>query len=92
MIKRFIAIFLFPAFIVSCSKNSVTGRKQLKLLPESEVQTMAASEYQQFLSSNKVVSSSTNRDAEMVRRVGLRITKAVTDYYSQKGLSKELEG
>jgi predicted Zn-dependent protease len=28
----------------------------------------------------------------MVRRVGMRITKAVTDYYAQKGLSKELEG
>ena len=28
----------------------------------------------------------------MVRRVGMRITKAVTDYYTQKGLSKELEG
>ena len=28
----------------------------------------------------------------MVRRVGQRITKAVTDYYAQKGLSKELEG
>ena len=53
---------------------------------------MATSQYQQFLSTNKVVSSGTNHDAEMVRRVGMRITKAVTDYYTQKGLSKELEG
>ena len=53
---------------------------------------MATSQYQQFLSTNRVVSSSSNRDAEMVRRVGLRITKAVTDYYAQKGLSNELDG
>src|SRR6187549_1178867 len=28
----------------------------------------------------------------MVRRVGGRIASAITQYYSQKGLSKELEG
>ena len=92
MIKKITFLFVLSVMFVACSKNSVTGRKQLKLLPESEIQSMAVSEYQQFLSSNKVVSTSGNRDAEMVRRVGQRITKAVTDYYAQKGLSKELEG
>ena len=92
MMIRLITIFFFLSIlIISCSKNSITGRKQFKLLPESELQNMAATQYQQFLSSNKIVSS-TDRDVEMVRRVGIRITKAVTDYYTQKGLSKELEG
>jgi len=92
MIRKISFVLAFSSLLISCSKNSVTGRRQLKLLPESEIQSMATSEYQQFLSTNKVVSSSSNRDAEMVRRVGLRITKAVTDYYAQKGNSKELEG
>jgi predicted Zn-dependent protease len=91
MIQRITSVFILSVLIIACSKNSVTGRKQLKLLPESELQTMAVTEYQQFLSANKVIASSTNRDAEMVRRVGIRITKAVTDYYASKGNSDELK-
>jgi predicted Zn-dependent protease len=91
MTRLITSIFIASAFAIACSKNPITGRSQYKLLPESELQSMATTEYQQFLSSNRVVSASSNRDAEMVRRVGQRISKAVTDYYASKGLSKELE-
>ncbi|MBS1759708.1 MAG: M48 family metallopeptidase [Bacteroidetes bacterium] len=77
---------------VSCTKNPITSRSQFKLLPESMLQSMAAGQYQQFLSENKVVSNNNNRDAEMVRRVGQRITKAVTEYYTSIGRAKDLEG
>jgi predicted Zn-dependent protease len=77
---------------VGCTTNPITGRNQLSLVSEGEVQNMAKSEYQTFLSQNKVVSSSSSRDAEMVRRVGSRIASAITQYYAQQGLSKELEG
>ncbi len=53
---------------------------------------MAQQQYQQFLSENRVVSSSNNRDAEMVRRVGQRITKAVEDYHRSNNLMDRLEG
>ena len=92
MIRKVIAVMLVSGFLISCTKNAVTGRSQAKLLPESELQAMAVSQYQQFLSENKVVSASSNRDAEMVARVGKRITKAVEDYYAQNGLSQELQG
>ena len=92
MIKRIIFSFLISVTIASCTKNAVTGRSQFKLLPESELQSMATSQYQQFLSTNKVVSASGNRDAEMVTRVGQRIKNAVESYYASKGLSKELDG
>jgi predicted Zn-dependent protease len=92
MIRKVVSVVLISALFVACSKNSVTGRSQAKLLPESELQSMAVTQYQQFLSENKVVSPSANRDAEMVARVGQRITKAVENYYAQKGLSQELEG
>lgn len=92
MIRKITSIFVISAFIVACSNNAITGRSQFKLLPESELQNMATSQYQQFLSTNRVVSSSSNRDAEMVRRIGQRITKAVTQYYAQKGISNQLEG
>jgi predicted Zn-dependent protease len=53
---------------------------------------MATQQYQQFLSTNKVVSSSSNRDAEMVTRIGQRISRSAEAWFASKGLSKELEG
>lgn len=92
MIRKIASAFLLSVLIIACSRNAITGRKQFKLLPEAEVQAMATTEYQSFLSRNKVVTSSSNRDAEMVRRVGKRITKAVSDYYASVGRSADLSG
>jgi predicted Zn-dependent protease len=92
MLQRITSVFILSAFLVSCSKNALTGKKQLTLLPESELQTMAKSEYQQFLSTTKVVSSSNNRDADMVRRVGQRITRAVEEHYASLGKTDALKG
>src|SRR5688572_26286337 len=78
--------------ITSCSQNAITGRKQLSLYNEADIQSMAAQQYQQFLSQNKVVSASGSKDAEMVRRIGTRLTSAINQYYSSKGLTSELEG
>lgn len=90
--KRILIIASFTLLMAACSRNAITGRSQLALLSETELQSMAATEYQQFLSQNKVVSSSASKDAEMVRRVGVRLTTAINKYYSEKGLAKELEG
>lgn len=78
--------------IIACSRNAITGRNQLSLVSETEIQNMAQSQYRQFLSESKVVSASQSRDAEMVKRVGSRIANAVTSYYRQKGLANELAG
>jgi len=92
MSGKIVVLFLAGAILVSCTRNAITGRNQLKLLPESEVQSMATQEYRTFLSQNKVVSSTTNKDAEMIRRVGQRISGAVEKYFAQKGMSGTLEG
>lgn len=80
------------SIFLACSTNSITGRKQLALFGEETLQQQAITEYQSFLSQNKVVNSNSNKDAEMVKRVGLRISKAITTYYTQKGLANELNG
>ena len=92
MIKKILYILFISAFAIACSKNAVTGRKGLKLLPESELQSMATGQYADFLSKNKIVSTTNNRDAEMVKRVGQRITKAVETYYTSIGKSSDLAG
>lgn len=85
-------IFLFIAgFLGSCSLNPVTGRKQLSLVPESQLQVMALDQYRSFLSENKVLSPSAS-SAAMVDRVGARISSAITNYYNSQGKSDVIEG
>jgi predicted Zn-dependent protease len=84
----FVCIF----FISGCSKNPITGRKQFRLVPESQLQQLSQQQYTQFLSTNRVIRSNSSKDAEMVNRVGTRIAAAITEYYASKGLSDALSG
>ncbi len=83
---------LVMMLVIACTQNPITGRNQLALVSESQMQQMAVSQYRQFLNESKVVSSTQSKDAEMVKRVGSRIASAVTNYYRGQGLAKELEG
>jgi predicted Zn-dependent protease len=84
---------LFIAFLVAgCAINLVTGRNQLSLVKESDVQLMATKQYNTFLKENKVLSSGTSKDAAMVDRVGARIAYALTKYYDSQGKELVLEG
>ncbi len=92
MKKALLLLFASSAIFAACTTNAVTGRSQLSLFPESTLQQEAVTQYQSFLSENKVVSQTSSRDAEMVRRVGSRIAQAITSYYSKNPeLSKELK-
>lgn len=77
--------------VVGCATNAITGRNQLSLVPESQLQEMAVTEYRTFLSQNRVVTTSQSKDAEMVKRVGSRIANAVTKFYQGQGLGAEVE-
>lgn len=73
--------------VESCSRVPLTGRKQLNLIPEATMDQMAVSQYRSFLSSNQVVSSTSNKNAQMVKRVGSRIAAAVTKYLTQHNMA-----
>jgi predicted Zn-dependent protease len=92
MIRKIACFLVIAVAFIACSTNPVTGRQQFKLVSEQELQSMATQQYRQFLSSNKVVTPSADRDAEMVRRVGQRVASAVTQYYRQNNLGDVLEG
>jgi predicted Zn-dependent protease len=72
-----------------CSTVEVTGRKQLNLIPRSEMMSMSLTQYNDFLKSNKL---STDKQATaMVKRVGERIANAVEKYFRDKGKADELK-
>lgn len=90
--RRILILSILFLLQLSCARNPITGRKQWQFFKESDIQSMALQQYRQFLTQNKVVGVAVNKDAEMVKRVGERISAAVTKFYTEKGLGKELDG
>ena len=89
---KYIIFFLLGAlFLTGCVLNMVTGRNQLSLVPESELQLMGTSQYSAFLAEHKVLSPAT-KEAAMVDRVGARISNAITKYYNSQGQQSVIEG
>ena len=89
-IITYLFVFLCLCY-TGCKTNSITGRSQLDLVPESEVQAMALTQYKDFLSKNPVVPA-TDQNEEMVRRVGNRIANAITKYYTEHKAGDQLAG
>jgi predicted Zn-dependent protease len=85
-------LFTFILSFYSCQKNSITGRSQLILIDEGDLQQMSSTEYKTFLTKNKVVSTGSTRDQEMVARVGKRIANAVAVFAAEQGKSDLLKG
>ncbi len=87
MIHKFnqIVIWLAVLLLAACATVPITGRSQLVLMPESQLEAMAYQEYRQFLSKHRL--SSDVRGQEMVKRVGWKIARAVERYLAQRGMS-----
>jgi len=90
--KKLFLVLLAAFLIAGCALNLVTGRKQLSLVKESELQLMATAEYNTFLTENKLLNPGNNRNAAMVDRVGARIANAITKYYDKEGKETVLQG
>jgi Zn-dependent protease with chaperone function len=92
MMHKIITILLFVALLQSsCQKVPITGRKQLNLVPNALIESMALTEYDSILTATHVLPAS-NPETQMVLNVGSRIQIAVEDYMNQNGLGKQIRG
>lgn len=76
--------------VAACATVPITGRRQLSLIPESQMNAMSFSQYDQVLKESKL--SQDAAATAQVKRVGARIQGAVERYFQQQGMSQELEG
>ncbi len=74
----------------SCATVPVSGRRQLRFLPEGLLSEMAASNYQAFMNEHKVVPI-TDARAEMVQRSGKKISDAVVEYLRETGQARRVQ-
>lgn len=85
-----VLLLVFVFYISSCQKVPLTGRRQLSIVPASEMQSLSYTSYKEFLGSNKL--SQNAEQTAMVKRVGQNIQHAVEKYLGQNNLSSRLKG
>ncbi|UOQ52174.1 M48 family metallopeptidase [Hymenobacter cellulosivorans] len=86
--KVMLASCLFVA--AACSTVPITGRRQLSLVSDTEINALAVQQYQEVLSTSKLSSNSTQ--VALVRRVGQRIQQAVETYFRSQNQQAQLAG
>ncbi|MDR2854333.1 MAG: M48 family metallopeptidase, partial [Prevotellaceae bacterium] len=86
-IQNLIFTIAVASVLVACSTVALTGRKQLSLVPDSEILAMSAQSYGEFIAQSPLSTNKTS--ADMVKRVGTRIAAAVQTY--MKSIGREAE-
>ncbi|MDZ7847149.1 MAG: hypothetical protein U5L96_10460 [Owenweeksia sp.] len=83
-------LFLIPLMVAGCKTVPLTGRKQISLIPSSQVRSLSADQYQEVLNTSQVVTGT--QQSKMLKEVGHNIQKAVERYLNENGHSELLEG
>ncbi|MCB2221276.1 MAG: M48 family metallopeptidase [Bacteroidetes bacterium] len=88
--KRSTIFIITLVFLFACSTVPITGRKQLSIIPNSQILPLSFDSYQQVLKESKL---STNKEqTAMVKNVGAKIQHAVEQYMTQNKMADALEG
>ncbi|MDH5610577.1 MAG: M48 family metallopeptidase, partial [Cyclobacteriaceae bacterium] len=85
-----LVLISFLAVVSGCTTVAVTGRKQLALVPDSELNSMSFQQYGTVLTESRL--SSNEQQTAQVRYVGVRIQKAVETYMQENNMSDRLKG
>lgn len=84
--KKIAILFCAGLILYSCATVPLTGRNQLALVSNEEIQPMVDEQYDQVLKENKVVTNTA--DGQKVLKVGKRMAQAVESYLASQGYSE----
>ncbi|RYZ97802.1 MAG: M48 family peptidase [Sphingobacteriaceae bacterium] len=88
-LKQLFAVITVCIVIYSCATVPLTGRKQLSLVPDSEINAAAAQSYKQLLSDPKTKVISTSADAQRVKTIGKKLAVAIEKYLQANGYADQ---
>ena len=90
-IKGGLVLFLF-VFLLSCTRVPISGRRQMNLLPESDLMSMSLAEYNKFLTTHPAIPDS-DPNAQLVKKAGKNIQAAVERFLNaNKKYKKRIAG
>lgn len=81
---KIVALVGVVFLVQACSTVPITGRKQLSLVPESELVAMGVSSYGEFLKEAKLSTNATQ--TALVKKVGKNISTAVDAFLRDNGM------
>jgi predicted Zn-dependent protease len=88
--KSLLAVLSAALIYQACTIVPLTGRKQLNLMPESEMISMSLTNYNDFMKVNPP--SADKKNSQMVKEVGTNISAAVIKYFTDNNLADRLNG
>lgn len=89
--RKFVIALLISVLMicVSCGSVPVTGRRQIKLVPNSSMLSMSFKQYDEFLKTNTL--SKDSKTVATVKRAGERIQKSVEQYLADNGFKDTIK-
>jgi predicted Zn-dependent protease len=87
--KKVIPTLLIVLTLASCSSVLLTGRRQLNLVSDAELNQMSFAAYEELKDSVPLSADKTN--SAMVKRVGTNIAGAVEKYMRENGLEEQIK-
>jgi predicted Zn-dependent protease len=87
--KKLFTLLILSLLLFSCSTVPGTGRTQMAFIPASQMLSLSTTQYQEVIKKAKI--SNDQKTTAMVRRVGLRIARAVEDLLQEEGVEMDFE-
>jgi predicted Zn-dependent protease len=88
--KKILVAFTITLLAIACARVPVSNRRQFNMLPESTLMSMSLTQYRQFLNENPPLPE-THADAQMIKRVGQRVSRGVTTFMRRKRNQKRIK-
>lgn len=85
--KLVLLSLILMAIIIACTTVPLTNRKQLSLIPASELLSMSYQQYDQVKSQSKL--STNQAQANMIQNVGIRISRAAEEFLKQENVNMQ---
>ena len=90
--KKYFSYLFLIAFLLSCTKVPITGRRQMNLLSEPELMKMSLAEYNKFLASHPPMPDA-DANTQLVKKVGANVKAAVEKFMNaNKKYKKRIAG
>ena len=88
--SKLVVLSSLLCMLCGCTEVEITGRKQFNIISDSTMNSRSFQYYGEFLAEHKVITGT--EQAQMVKRVGGQIQKAVEQYCEKNGISDQLAG
>ena len=89
MFRKLFVMYMAALVVYACATVPLTGRKQLSLVSNAEIIPAVNQQYAEVIQQGPL--SKNQEQVQLVKRVGLKIQKAVEEYMTSQGLASEIK-